>query len=321
MALPLGAGIAQAEEPVEQQDRVGVKVSEALAGQSSPEDFLARASRNDMSAQAVGNNTIAGRLWNDFNNDGYRGDSESGLSTRVVLLGEVNGVPTETETYSQGNGAYAFYNLPAGMYQVWVDVKPVSTWLIPTRISVGGDRQRDSDMVGPVALSMPVHFVDDGPAQRGVDGGFITSEYYYGYSVKNSASAWCLDQESPQGFPTTTVGVHHCNNGINQVWDVKWDFTEHLGIVRFENFSSDYCLDQEYPNGLQTPRVGAYPCNGGTNQNWVLHHNELYGEPALSINQRSGYCLDQEAPRGTPTTVLGAYLCNGGQNQKWYLND
>ncbi|ATE55414.1 hypothetical protein CNX65_20760 [Actinosynnema pretiosum] len=322
VALPLGAGIAQAEEPVEQQDRVGIKIDEALAGQASPEAaFRSRASLNDVSAQAVGSNVIAGRLWSDSNGDGYRGDSEAGLSVRVVLFGEVDGTLTVAETYSQGNGAYSFTNLPSGVYQVWADTDPVNSWLIPTGIGVGGDRQRDSDMVGPVAVSLPIHFADAGPAQRGVDGGFISSQYYYGYKIKNGASNWCLDQEFPQGFPTTKVGVHHCNNGSNQQWDVFWEFEQGLGVARFENWATVHCLDQEYPNGQQTPRVGAYPCNGGTNQKWVVHHNELYGEPALAINQRSGYCLDQEAPTGTPTTVLGAYLCNGGANQKWYLND
>ncbi len=320
VALPLGAGIAQAEEPVEQQDRVGISVSELTEKPYADARPASQRRQEGVSAQAVGSNVVAGRVWTDTNGDGSRGDSEPDKSTEVRLVFEEDGERWYYSTYTQ-NGAYAFYDLPANTYKVYIDTDPRNSRLIPTKLGVGGDRQRDSDLLGPNALSLPIHFADNGPAQRGVDGGFITSQYYFGYQVKNGASNWCLDQESPQGTPTTKVGVHHCNGGINQVWDVVWDYDAGMGVYWFENFASAHCLDQEYPNNQQTPRVGAYPCNGGTNQKWVVHHNELYGEPALAINQRSGYCLDQEAPTGTPTTVLGAYLCNGGANQKWYLND
>lgn len=304
--LPLGAPGAPAAEPdaPAPERAVPAKTGVVVDGGSG--------NRASLGASAAGS-TVAGRVWND-DGDGVRQDHESAAQREVRLWTHQPAVGWSAVRVTSYGGAYAFTDVPPGSYQVQVVIPAASPEAV-TRFGAGGDRQRDSDVLGPNAESLPVVLGGGGPGTRGVDAGLVPGRST-GNSVKSAANHWCLDQEAPNGLPPTTgVGAYRCHGELNQEWYFYWITTEVAEVWGGWNWD---CLDQEFPGDQKTSEVGVHPCHGGLNQRWRVYHNELQGESMTVINARTGECLDQESPQGPPTSGVGVYACHGGLNQKWY---
>ncbi|ATE55413.1 RICIN domain-containing protein [Actinosynnema pretiosum] len=305
--LPLGAMTAQAQ--ADPADR-----SPGVERQKVPPKRSGVPYKAASGSAAVSQNTVSGLVWVDANGDGVRSNTEVAARLEVFLwtFDDTEGWMFRT-TFSD-KGFYSFTDLPADKYLVQV---VIPDGYRATAFGAGGDRSRDSDVVGYSADSTPLTFTDVGPRTRWVDAG-ITPGEPTGTPVRNSSSGWCLDQESPSGVATSGVGAYGCNGGLNQHWFLVWYRPD---VAEVWNTAPPVdCLDQESPSGVPTNGVGAYQCNDGQNQRWVVRHDEETGsEEVQFVNLSSGDCLDQEAPRGTPTTGVGAYGCNGGRNQRWTL--
>lgn len=73
--------------------------------------------------EPIDGGTIAGRVWNDTNEDGSMDDDEAGLGgVRIVLrnIGDEDSTVTDAyrSTHTDEDGLYAFHRLPAGVYVV-----------------------------------------------------------------------------------------------------------------------------------------------------------------------------------------------------------
>ncbi len=97
---------------------------------------------------------IAGRIWNDANDDGLLGTGEGGLAeARVALLDESEGVVSDAVTTE--NGQFAFRNLPPGTYRVQITLPDGYLFTRPapdTNRLVAGVDSREG-VSEPIALS------------------------------------------------------------------------------------------------------------------------------------------------------------------------
>lgn len=102
---------------------------------------------------------VSGVVWNDFDEDGLRGESESGITGVTVLLTDSAGFSLVATTFD--DGIYAFGMLPTGSYTVSVDAATLAPHVILTAPVTSG---------GAVALDVLVgvdYSVDFGYTRKG----------------------------------------------------------------------------------------------------------------------------------------------------------
>jgi hypothetical protein len=90
--------------------------------------------------EAIDGGTIAGRVWNDANEDGVIDSGEDGIAEVLVLLQSISGedsVATDSDsTLTDEDGNYAFDGLEAGVYVVSKPEQDGVTPTTPTEITV-----------------------------------------------------------------------------------------------------------------------------------------------------------------------------------------
>ncbi|MEM7533113.1 MAG: SdrD B-like domain-containing protein, partial [Chloroflexota bacterium] len=176
-----GTYIVEFEEPngfeLSPQDQGGNDATDSdpdpTTGQTDPITVESGEEIDDVDAGLGGLGSIGDTVWSDTNGDGIQDPNEPGIDDVTVKL--LNGDGNELETTMTDNGGqYLFDNLPAGDYQVVVEV-PADFIVSPK--DEGSDDTVDSDInpsgetdVFPLATGEDKDDVDAGltPESRGI---------------------------------------------------------------------------------------------------------------------------------------------------------
>jgi hypothetical protein len=135
------------------------------------------------------------------------------------------------------------------------------------------------------------------------------------YTIRNSASGHCLDQEYTNGVPQRTVVANPCKPGASQQWIF---IPAYFGFGFLRNSASSDCLVQD---DTDTPGHGLHlePCTGGPNGAWGSQAFVTYGESGEIDNIFSHWSIDQVHDQGQPSREIVANPPNRSDQQSWYL--
>lgn len=201
--------------------------------------------------QDAGTAVIGDFVWNDLNGNNVQDAGEPGIpGVKVTLTFPDNTTQTTT---TDANGAYHFYNLPAGTYNVCFQTPtiantPFPAW-IPRKANVGGDDTKDSDPVnGCVTVTLTTGQVNntiDAGYSRDIDDdndGIINIVEGHGYDGLGD----CDGDGIPNYLdPTPGCSTTPGNDIYGKPYKpLTWTDCNNDGVNDFFDFDKDGIIDQ-----------------------------------------------------------------------------